>query len=354
MKYQIMRLIKNMFRPVLLEITLLCSIWFQASATNFPTLITETRYVISPPTATPQLKPETSYIATPSQIQFYSFGFTRQGDSLFTEPVDLKIDNTGNLFLLDAARSEIFIFNHNTTQLLARWGRKGRGETELLQPTAIAINNLGEVLIADVGAQAIKVFNKQGNFLRTIIPAVPDGTKGFMPAALTCDHRANIYVADLQRRTILVLDFKGKFLHSLAQRKAETVSFNSPAALFLDKDLFIFIADAENSQIKKFSTTGRLWLTIPHAANVNTAKLKFPLDVKVSPRDNIYVADNGNFRIAIFDQKGKILSELYWRDENNQPLVIPRKLCFDPQGNLFILDQLHRRLLKVSAKNLKF
>lgn len=339
---------------MLFLITLSGLIYPQTSAAEFPSLITETRYIIPPPTATPQLKPETSYFATPSQLQFYSFGFTQQGESLFTEPVDLKIDNTGNLFVLDASRSEVFIFNHNTTQLLTKWGRKGRGETELLQPTAIAINNLGEVLIADVAAQAIKVFNKQGTFLRTIIPAVPDETKGFLPAALTCDYRANIYVADLQRSTILVLDFKGKFLHSLGQRKAENVSFSSPAALFLDKDLFIFVADAENSQIKKFSTTGRLWLTIPLATNVNTAKLKFPLDMKVSPRDNIYVADNGNFRIAIFDQKGKFLSELYWRDENNQPLVIPRKLCFDPQGNLFILDQLHRRLLKISAKKLKF
>ncbi|MCX7766637.1 MAG: NHL repeat-containing protein, partial [Candidatus Sumerlaeia bacterium] len=165
---------------------------------------------------------------------------------------------------------------------------------------------------------------------------------------------ANIYVADLQRRTILVLDFKGKFLHILGQRKSENVLFNSPSALFLDKDLFIFVAEAENSQIKKFSTTGRLWLTFPLATNINIAKLKFPLDVKVSPRDNIYVADNGNFRIAIFDQKGKFLTELYWRDKNNQPLVIPRKLGFDPQGNLFILDQLHRRLLKIPARVLKF
>ncbi|MCX7767318.1 MAG: hypothetical protein N2246_11500, partial [Candidatus Sumerlaeia bacterium] len=161
--------IKNTAGLLLLLMALRGFICSADSSANFNALIPETRYTISAPIATPQLKPETSYFITSSQLQFYSFGFTQQGNSLFTEPVDLKIDNAGNILVLDAAKCEVFIFNHITTQLLARWGRKGKGETELLQPTAIATNNLGEVLIADVSAQAIKVFNKQGTFLRTII-----------------------------------------------------------------------------------------------------------------------------------------------------------------------------------------
>lgn len=285
-----------------------------------------------------------------SSLPFFEIRLLPDGRKIFTDPVDFAVHTTGKLFVLDKWKGQIFVFDSESLRLLTVWGKKGRGEAELSQPLSIAVNNLGEVLIVDYSQRLIKVYQKDGKFLRTIVPEYKDKRLEILPTAIAVDSKANIYLADELTHSIIVLDFNGKMINRITVKEGENDIPQSIKGMRIVNDLYLFTAEPGKSEIKKFALTGKLLLVIPGKRKAPIAQLKFPLGVAISKNGHIYVADSGNFRIAVFDKEGNFIRELKWQDRSQQPLVEPIKVTFDPKGNLFLIDRRYHRILKIHSK----
>lgn len=72
-------------------------------------------------------------------------------------------------------------------------------------------------------------------------------------------------------------------------------------------------------------------------------------DVAVDPEGILFILDGGNFRIQVFDIKGKYLYTIGKEGEGPGELRDPRSLHLDEQGNLFVKDGAKIHLFDVGS-----
>jgi uncharacterized protein (TIGR03663 family) len=128
-------------------------------------------------------------------------------------------------------------------------------------------------------------------------------------------------------------------------------ALNRPAALALDPDGNVIVADSLNHRVQKFSPDGELLAT---AGGQN--RFREPWGVATDAQGNIYVADTWAHRIQKLDPELRPL--LSWGGPPAQPnspnpgpleLFGPRAIAVDREGNLWVTDTGHHRVLKFSA-----
>ncbi len=71
---------------------------------------------------------------------------------------------------------------------------------------------------------------------------------------------------------------------------------------------------------------------------------KFPWDMVVDNKGTVYICDESNHRIQVFDENGKYLRTLGRRGNGPTDLLNPNALAFDIQGNLVISDSMNFRV----------
>jgi tripartite motif-containing protein 71 len=75
----------------------------------------------------------------------------------------------------------------------------------------------------------------------------------------------------------------------------------------------------------------------------------FPTDVGVAPNGNVYVCDNGNFRIQYFNADGSFVGKRGSCGTGNGQFGRPWGLTFTPNGNVYVVDDLNHRLQYFAA-----
>ena len=96
----------------------------------------------------------------------------------------------------------------------------------------------------------------------------------------------------------------------------------------------IVVSDYDNHNLKLFTLKGKLLRTI------DRGRTSFnPCGVTVSPGGHIYVCDDANHCVCVFDVKGKSLFLFGSHGSGDECFNCPRDLCFASDGLLYITDQ---------------
>lgn len=77
---------------------------------------------------------------------------------------DAKIDNLGNIYILDIKLNTVSKFSRDGKFIL-RFGNKGSGPGEFEHPQTILLDPLNQIYILD--ARKVIIFNDKGNFIRS-------------------------------------------------------------------------------------------------------------------------------------------------------------------------------------------
>jgi hypothetical protein len=85
----------------------------------------------------------------------------------------IKTDDSGNIYVLDRRRAEIFKFDASGS-LLKTFGQQGNGPGEMIRPMELLASK-DTLFIADQRLRKILVFNSEGEFIRDIIPLRDNG-----------------------------------------------------------------------------------------------------------------------------------------------------------------------------------
>ncbi|MFC1713262.1 NHL repeat-containing protein [Candidatus Poribacteria bacterium] len=113
---------------------------------------------------------------------------------------------------------------------------------------------------------------------------------------------------------------------------SEEQKFSAPMGIFYDKhNNEIYVADTRNNQVDIFDSEGQPLFQIRSEQG-----LKAPLDVLVDAESQIYVSHIGKNALQLFNFRGEHLEDLYAPDETP---FSPGRLCFDSQGNLYVVDK---------------
>ncbi|MBP3962185.1 YIP1 family protein [Paenibacillus lignilyticus] len=125
--------------------------------------------------------------------------------------------------------------------------------------------------------------------------------------------------------------------------------FKDPEDLFVAEDDAIFVADTGNDRIVELSPTGEMVRTFPDVSKSEDGKitnpkeqLRKPEGVFISKEGEVYIADTGSRRIAVFDRNAKFLREYV---EPKDPAMsksysfIPAKLVLDRRGYIYVANK---------------
>ena len=210
----------------------------------------------------------------------------------------------------------------------------GGPDSELFsEPTDIAVGKSGNIYVADYGNNRIQILNPLGQLVQTI------ELKG-SPHGITLDKDENIYVTEWW-------DFIGveKFTKTgepATDFQIEDQSiFGLPADIVIDPDGIVYVLEhrnldidyGENAGVHKIDTDGSYleFITIPESAISNTSKFSL---MTMDHEGYLYIVDQRGNNIIILDttnRDGRALALIKFQT--------PTSIAINPDGYFFVPDQ---------------
>ena len=208
----------------------------------------------------------------------------------------------------------------------------GSGSGLFSQPTDIAVGESGNIYVADYGNNRIQILNSLGNLVQTI------ELKG-SPHGITLDKDENIYVTEWW-------DFIGveKFTKTgepAADFKIEDQSvFGLPADIAIDSAGILYVLEhrnldidyGENAGVHKIDTDGSYlgFISIPDEAINDTSKFTL---MTIDSEDYLYIIDQSGNDVIVLDTI----------TDSSRALALisfsaPTSIAINPDGYLFVAD----------------
>ena len=287
------------------------------------------------------------------------------------KPMDVAVDDAGNLFIADAYNDRIRKVDAQTGVITTVAGGGGQGfsgdgmfarDAELNHPKGIAVDRAGNLFIADNFNSRIRRVDAQTGIIDTVagndgIGFSGDGGRAAsaslaLPIGVDVDGQGNLLIADTDSSRIRRVDSQtwvittvagtGKFGFGGDGGPATSASLNEPRRVAVDDAGNLFIADTFNHRIRRVDAQTGVITTVAgngragfsgDGGPATSASLNNPRGVAVDSTGNLFIADMVNQRIRKVDAQTGVITTV-----PGIKLASPVGLAVDGAGNLFIVD----------------
>ena len=247
-------------------------------------------------------------------------------DGKFTWPVCMIIDADQNLFVSDEALHRITSIT-TESEFVGKWGEHGDGDGQFDRPSGIAFDAEENILVADTMNHRVQKFTKDGKFLMKW-GTYGDGDGQFnMPWGMAVDDLGDVYVGDWRNDRVQKFTADGEFVFKFGSSGTGNGEFNRPAGVTVDADGDIYVADTENDRVQLFNAEGRYVEKFIGDATLSKMACEYmstnlkpnrlremadlepqkrfrnPRSVRVDDKGRMYVADNGSFRVQVYQKE---------------------------------------------------
>jgi len=253
--------------------------------------------------------------AVPVQVYTANGALVRSwGQGQFGEPHQVRIDQKGNVWLVDSGLHVVRKYTPEGKLLLTIGtpGEPGDDTTHLNRPTDVAVAPGGDLFVTDgYGNDRVVHFDQGGQFVRTWGSLGAGPGQFSLPHSIALDSRGRLFVADRNNARVQVFDQTGRFLDEW-------------------RDLLVpwHIVVTERDEIYVCGSSPMRWPRLPIPG----------LLVGIPPKDQLVMAftpDGRVTRLWTFP-KGRGSGELDW----------VHGLAVDRHGNLYLGDIQGRRAQK--------
>lgn len=228
------------------------------------------------------------------------------------------------------------------------WRTDG-GDNPLRRPKDIAVDSENNVYVVDGNEGRIQKYDSDGNFLMMWgSPSNADGKFVFRleadhPSAMAINSHDILHVVDANG-FIQMFDTEGSFLGQWGSgRGSDEGQFIRPHCIGIDSQDNLYISDYVNAHIQVFDSTGNLLAVW----NQDTMEgLNSPGCLAFDPEDNVYILNEG--RVKKFDQNGQFL--MAWDGAASGALFASEGLAIDPSGAIYVGDNPGNRILKFDTE----
>jgi len=128
--------------------------------------------------------------------------------------------------------------------------------------------------------------------------------------------------------------------------------FNKPSDVSVSKNGLIYVLDEINNKIKVFDSRGKFLFSFGKEGS-GRGEFRSPLGIDIDDEGRLYIADSGNQRVQILEAKGGFISEIKVPDYKNHP-ADPTDVAVDDRNNkCYIVDNDNHRVLAYNLSKLK-
>jgi len=178
---------------------------------------------------------------------------------------------------------------------------------------AVAVDGNGSVILFRGSEPAILVYSREGKLQKAW--NLPDGK--------------SVDTAHIQATRL---------------RTGQEALYPDAHSITLDRDGFLWLTERAGHTIYKYTVDGKLVMTLgKHGVEGGpTSKdaFKRPSDVVIGANGDIFVADDGNFRVVKFSKEGQF-KQIIGGGKGTAPgqFGVPHALAIDSKGRLLVVDQ---------------
>ncbi len=263
-------------------------------------------------------------------------------DGEFWFPQGVAVDSQSYVYVADTQNHRIQKFDSNGS-FITEWGSRGSGEGQFLSPHGIALDSRGYVYVADSGNDRIQKFDANGNFIAKWGSRGSGEGQFWSPCGIALDSQGYVYVVDLGNYRIQKFDSNGNFITKWGSEGSGEGQFELPYGIALDSQGYVYVADTDNDRIQKFDSNGNFITEWGSEGSVE-GQFEFPQGIALDSAGYVYVADTDNNRIQKFDSNGNFITQ--WRSEGSEgefkSAFVPSDIAVDSQGYVYVADKNHR------------
>jgi DNA-binding beta-propeller fold protein YncE len=213
-----------------------------------------------------------------------------------------------------------------------------RGEIFVYTRTGNPTITIGTARAVSHGGGRLFQFDRNGKFMREI----GQGLYGFLqPQQVRVDAQDNIWVVDQMSTQVIKFDSNGR-VQMILSRKPEAMTVPAPRLEPLPTGIPVIQPVPEAGPQRGGGRGGRGALP---GAGVEGESFVRPTDVAWDVEGNIYVADGyGNARVAKYDKNGKWIKNWGSRGSGQGQFNIVHGIGVDAQGNVYVGDEGNKRI----------
>lgn len=195
------------------------------------------------------------------------------------------------------------------------------------------------------------VQGRKVQFIRNIYAVDKEGQpdKKGLPKGIAVDGEGKLFVIFINRYEVQVFDADGKFLYRFGKKGSKEGAFLSPISIEVADNGMVFVLDGAKKKILAFSNKGEFQYEFSFMNRRRSPADKHTMRCTKIGMDRqngiLYLPDNANDNIKLFDLKGKSLG-LYPLKKK----FVPSKPYFDSRGNAYFPDMSNGKVHIYNAK----
>jgi sugar lactone lactonase YvrE len=253
-------------------------------------------------------------------------------------PVAGAVDERGRIYVSDASRQAVYVFDENAGQLLV-WERAEAG-TGFVSPVGIAVGAEGDVFVADAELGVVVRLDRAGN------PVASMG-RGLLkrPAGVARDPAQRLlYVADTYAHDVKVFDEGGALVQTIGRRGEGNGEFNFPTHVaFAAGELYV--TDTMNSRVQVFGAGGEVLDRKFGARGFFVGDLVRPKGVAVDNESHVYVIESYYDHLLVFSRTGEFLLPIGGMGQETGRFFLPAGVWVDSRNRVFVADMFNGRVV---------
>ncbi|MCH2209439.1 MAG: hypothetical protein MK132_26755 [Lentisphaerales bacterium] len=299
-------------------------------------------------------------------------------------PFGVELDSKGNMYIVEYDGSSVGVLSYkgDFTKLGGDGSRDFAVENGPIKKAKF--NGLHNAIIdAEDNVYITDTFN---NRLRkydpktAIISTYAGGKEGFFgdggPAAesgwnqLYCaawnKDKSKIYIADLKNNRVRVVDFKTGVVNTVAGNGKKGIPKDgadalksplmNPRAVTVDSKNNLYIADRAGHALRVVKPDGKIYTIVNKKGKKGRAlgdgvkaQLFGPKYLAIDKDDKVWIADDQNDRICLYDPETKKLTSVIGKDSNMKGWDIkrPHGVTIHKDGSIYVVDSGNNRVLKL-------
>lgn len=325
-----------------------------ATTPQAPTLIAKRAPLVWPaPPDLPRFAYETvlrsgSDIAPRADNRDKLFGLLAGRDVAASQPAFDKpaaiVARQGRIYVADTGNETIVVFDVPRRKMF-RFGQ--RSPNALGKPSGLALDAHMNVYVADAKRRQIMVFDSLGLYLRTI--GGPDDLVRPVGVAVSRDGE-RIYAIDRadnesDQHRVVIYASDGSKIGIIGTRGGGSGQFNVPLQAVSATDGTLYVLDAGNFRVQAFGRDGN-FLHAFGKPGVNPGNFARPRGIAVDDDGNVYVTDAAFNNVQIFRPDGQLLLAIGESGHEDIPgrFGLLSGVAVDETGRVYAVDQLFSKV----------